>query len=358
MIDGKPRYSSPTIFAALFIFNAASSIPTSTSRAVPIASFIDLSLSPLNDLISFNASMFPRDVVICFNFSAFSLASPHNDLELTTSVRLFTMTSLACESALHNVLNFPAAPWNSSTILSMTRLHPSANCLIYLLRPIAFNILPSLTFDSTADASMLEMASVMLLTSVANFCIIWKMRWHNLLLSLMASKAFFPASMAVSKFKFSIASMQRDNSCASSSIPLAISRSSEVNSSVIDCCAFFSMKLSIISGRASTLFSKDCTIRIDREMHSVDFSFMVTANSSASFVLSPSIKSAITANDSASRSVAAPTSERWMDSPHRTRFLPVARVDVQSSTVCLAALWHCLMLWMMELELFPERDWG
>mmetsp|Transcript_21226 Transcript_21226/g.51293 ORF Transcript_21226/g.51293 Transcript_21226/m.51293 type:complete len:430 (+) Transcript_21226:459-1748(+) len=351
-IEGRPRYSSPTILAALSILSAASSIPTSTSRAVPIASWMDRSLLPSipppNDIINFSASTFPSDLVVRFSPSAFSCASPHSDRAFATSERPSTMTSLARESDLQSRPSFPAAVRNSSSILSITLLHPSANCLMYLPSPMAFSMLPSLILESTAEASMFEMASVILSTSEANVFIISNMRWHSLLLSLMASNALFPASTAVSNFKFSTASMHRVNSSTSPSIRPAIPRSSAVSRSVTDLRALFSTKLSTASGRAPTPLSRDSIISMDSAMHLVDLAFMASASSFASLVLSPSIRSAMTANDSASRSSAAPTSERWMDSPHDTRFLPVATVDEQSSTVCLAELWHCLMPWWMD----------
>mmetsp|Transcript_40178 Transcript_40178/g.84111 ORF Transcript_40178/g.84111 Transcript_40178/m.84111 type:complete len:211 (-) Transcript_40178:851-1483(-) len=182
MIDVRPRHSSPTIFAARFIFNTASDISSSISRAVPAASSMDRwAVEPLlwDLLTNFSASIFLSDVVIDFNFSAFLPASSHNDRAFPTSVRLRTMTSLACDRAPQSVLNFPAVPLNSSTILSIKRLHPSANCLMYLLRPMAFRMLltmlPSLTFDTTVDASLSLTALVILSMSSAYFLMIPKM---------------------------------------------------------------------------------------------------------------------------------------------------------------------------------------
>jgi len=70
---------------------------------------------------------------------------------------------------------------------------------------------------------------------------------------------------------------------------------------------------------------------------------MEAAKSFASCAISPSIKSAITAKDSASRSVTAPMRDSLIDSPVVTSLSPVEIVDVHRVMVCLAALWQ---LWI------------
>ena len=43
-------------------------------------------------------------------------------------------------------------------------------------------------------------------------------------------------------------------------------------------------------------------------------------------------------------------SDFWIVSPHSTSVLPVVRVEVQSSTVCLARPWHLRMLLRREVD--------
>jgi len=82
---------------------------------------------------------------------------------------------------------------------------------------------------------------------------------------------------------------------------------------------------------------------MESSIHLFECSLMEAAKCFALWAVSPSIKSAMMAKDSASRSVTAPMRESLMDSSVVTSLSPVEMVDVQSVMVRLAALWQ---LWI------------